>query len=220
MIESAHDSNAPFADVIEHPPQDADDAGLNTATANTTRTANTTNTANHADTTGAADAANDTDPTNAADNTDPANADAIDANLLEQLANNNLTTTNPEQVHHVEVQSLAPPVGPQLQPSSPTSPGQFDANSSDAPPQLVIDHFPHGRPGAPIPGARQGSSPYHSSQEAFGPSIWAPFCSRCDWEIAYWAKTCGPTSSAVGELLAIPEVHTHKLSAIVSLTHC
>src|SRR6266702_5088407 len=217
MIESAHNGNAPFADVIEHPPQDADDARLNTTTANTTHTANT---ANHADTTGAANTANDTDPTNAADNTDPDDADAIDADLLEQLANNNLTTTNLEQVHRVEVQSLAPPVEPQPQPSSPTSPGQFDADSSDAPPQLVIDHFPHGRPGAPIPGAHQGSSPYHSSQEAFGPSIWAPFRSRCDWEIAYWAKTHGPTSSAVGELLAIPEVHTHKLSAIVSLMHC
>ncbi|KAI9459935.1 hypothetical protein BJY52DRAFT_1204009 [Lactarius psammicola] len=61
-------------------------------------------------------------------------------------------------------------------------------------------------PGAPIPGALQGLHVYQSSQEAFGPSIWAPFRSRGDWEIACWAKMRGPTSSAVADLLAIPEV--------------
>ncbi|KAH8995564.1 hypothetical protein EDB86DRAFT_2763520, partial [Lactarius hatsudake] len=35
---------------------------------------------------------------------------------------------------------------------------------------------------------------------------WAPFHSQCDWEIALWAKTRGPTSSALTELLRIPEV--------------
>ncbi|KAI9433897.1 hypothetical protein H4582DRAFT_2112690 [Lactarius indigo] len=61
-------------------------------------------------------------------------------------------------------------------------------------------------PGAPIPDADQGLPLYHSSQETLGPSIWAPFHSQCDWEIAHWAKTRGPTSSAITDLLAIPEV--------------
>ncbi|KAI9442877.1 hypothetical protein BJY52DRAFT_1206753 [Lactarius psammicola] len=39
-----------------------------------------------------------------------------------------------------------------------------------------------------------------------GDLIWAPFRSQCDWEIAHWAKMRGPTSTAVMELLAIPEV--------------
>ncbi|KAH9017210.1 hypothetical protein EDB85DRAFT_2076133 [Lactarius pseudohatsudake] len=47
---------------------------------------------------------------------------------------------------------------------------------------------------------------YQSSHETFGSSIWAPFRSKCDWEIACWAKTRGPTSSAVADILAIPEV--------------
>ncbi|KAI9437037.1 hypothetical protein H4582DRAFT_2112014 [Lactarius indigo] len=37
-------------------------------------------------------------------------------------------------------------------------------------------------------------------------SIWAPFQSQCDWEIAHWAKMHGPTSSAVVSLLAIPQL--------------
>ncbi|KAH9016036.1 hypothetical protein EDB85DRAFT_1875359 [Lactarius pseudohatsudake] len=75
---------------------------------------------------------------------------------------------------------------------------------------MIVDTFPHGSPGAPIPGAHQGSNVYQSSHELFGSSIWAPFCSQCDWEFARWAKTRGPTSSAVADLLAIPEV-TDKL---------
>ncbi|KAI9436431.1 hypothetical protein H4582DRAFT_2112092 [Lactarius indigo] len=35
---------------------------------------------------------------------------------------------------------------------------------------------------------------------------WAPFQSQCNWEVACWAKMRGPLSSAVTELLAIPEV--------------
>ncbi|KAH9040509.1 hypothetical protein EDB85DRAFT_1858737, partial [Lactarius pseudohatsudake] len=47
---------------------------------------------------------------------------------------------------------------------------------------------------------------YQSSHETFGSSIWALFRSKCDWEIACWAKTRGPMSSAVADILAIPEV--------------
>ncbi|KAF8264342.1 hypothetical protein EI94DRAFT_1772698 [Lactarius quietus] len=48
------------------------------------------------------------------------------------------------------------------------------------------------------PGNSGGASPMSS--------IWAPFCSQRDWEIVRWAKMCGPTSSALAELLAIPEI--------------
>ncbi|KAH8987479.1 hypothetical protein EDB86DRAFT_3065716 [Lactarius hatsudake] len=77
-----------------------------------------------------------------------------------------------------------------------------DSNGS----QLVIDRFPHGSPGAPIPGTLQGTHLYQSSHETLGSSIWALFRSKCDWEIVCWAKTRGPTSSAVADILAIPEV--------------
>src|SRR6266702_2616706 len=71
---------------------------------------------------------------------------------------------------------------------------------------LVIDQFPHGCPGAPVPGMNQGSSTYEATRNTLGDSVWAPFRSQCDWEVAHWAKMRGPSSSAVTELLAIPEV--------------
>ncbi|KAH8990406.1 hypothetical protein EDB86DRAFT_3235371 [Lactarius hatsudake] len=73
-------------------------------------------------------------------------------------------------------------------------------------PRLVVDCFPHGSPGAPIPGTVQGSHVYQSSEETFKSSVWAPFRSQSDWEIARWAKMRGPTSSAVADILAIPGV--------------
>ncbi|KAN0140201.1 hypothetical protein V8E53_002097 [Lactarius tabidus] len=77
---------------------------------------------------------------------------------------------------------------------------------SDAASQVIVDSFPHGSAGAPIPDACEASHIYQSTQEAFGADIWAPFCSQCDWEIACWAKMRGPSSSAVADLFAIPGV--------------
>ncbi|KAF8263176.1 hypothetical protein EI94DRAFT_1878699 [Lactarius quietus] len=51
-----------------------------------------------------------------------------------------------------------------------------------------------------------GSSLYEATHNNLGNSLWAPFWSQCDWEFAHWAKMCGPTSTAVTELLAMPEV--------------
>ena len=70
---------------------------------------------------------------------------------------------------------------------------------------LTIDSFPHGSPGAPIPGALQDQSEYQS-RAIQGASPWAPFQSQCDWDIALWAKTRGPSSTALTELLQYPEV--------------
>jgi hypothetical protein len=74
---------------------------------------------------------------------------------------------------------------------------------------VVIDPFPHGSPGAPI---SQGSYMDDTDREASDGSIWAPFCSQCDWEVAQWAKMRAPTSSAMADLLAIPEVRLYFLS--------
>jgi len=84
---------------------------------------------------------------------------------------------------------------------------------------LVIECFPHGSPGAPIAGAHQGSTTYESTQAMLGDSIWAPFHSQCDWEVARWAKMRGPTSSAVTDLLAIKEVCSLHILFIISLTY-
>lgn len=74
---------------------------------------------------------------------------------------------------------------------------------------IVVDPFSSGDAGAPI----TDDPPSHSDHDLTWPTresphqnIWAPFNSQCDWEVAHWAKTHGTTSSAVTELLAIPEV--------------
>jgi hypothetical protein len=46
-------------------------------------------------------------------------------------------------------------------------------------------------------------------------NCYAPFCSKIDWEIAQWAKTHGPSSTAVTELLAIDKVRfSHSFSIL------
>ena len=77
--------------------------------------------------------------------------------------------------------------------------------TSDPEDKLTIDCFSRGSPGAPIPGALQGQSEYQS-HSVQGASLWAPFQSQCDWDIALWAKTRRPSSTALTELLQYPEV--------------
>ena len=142
---------------------------------------------------------------------------AADADLLEALSNGSGPSSIPNlgQDHPVDAQLPAPlvpiePPAPTPTPTPPAYPTVPNADSSDhhTAPQFFVTRFSHGSPGAPISAAR-GSTIYQSSQEAFEASDWAPFRSQCDWEIAHWAKTRGPTSSAMEELLAIPEVCTH-----------
>ena len=83
---------------------------------------------------------------------------------------------------------------------------QIDVENSAAGSTIVIDQFPFGSPGAPIPGVPEGFSTYQSCMASHPDSIWAPFLSECDWEFARWAKMRGPTSTAVTDLLAIPGV--------------
>ena len=42
--------------------------------------------------------------------------------------------------------------------------------------------------------------------EENGPTEWAPFSTRQEWEVARWAKLRGPSSTALSELLAIDGV--------------
>ena len=93
---------------------------------------------------------------------------------------------------------------------------QIDAEDSDSESMVVIDKFPFGSPGAPIPGVAQGSSAYQSHLATVPDSVWAPFRSQCDWEVACWAKMRGPTSSAVTELLAIPAVRAYYFHCYVA----
>ena len=142
-------------------------------------------------------------------------ADEADANVLEALVQDSnqfplpTAPTHPELDSNDAAQSLA------LPPESGVTANSDSSHSSRS--GVVVDHFPFGHPGAPIPGMHGDPSVYEATREDLGDSVWAPFQSQCDWEFARWAKTRGPTSTAVTELLAIPEVRTQKPILVTSL---
>ena len=83
---------------------------------------------------------------------------------------------------------------------------QIEADVPDTMSTVVVDRFPSGSPGAPIPDIPRGTSERESWRDTSTESIWAPFQSQNDWEIAHWVKMRGSSSSAVDEFLAIPNV--------------
>ena len=98
------------------------------------------------------------------------------------------------------------------QPAS-TPPPESSADRAEATnPQptcsVVVDQFPFGDAGTPIStsSAHQEGAMNGCRRKALDDTIWFPFRSQCDWEIACWAKMRGPSSTALAELLAIPEV--------------
>ena len=78
----------------------------------------------------------------------------------------------------------------------------------DSDDKLTIDSFPHGSPGAPIPGVLRGQSEYQS-RTIENASPWVPFQSQDNWDIALWAKTPGPSSTALTELLQYHKVRVN-----------
>lgn len=55
-------------------------------------------------------------------------------------------------------------------------------------------------------GAEFRSSSHNVGDLSENAGVYAPFASRIDWEVAKWAKTRGPGSNALDELLAIDGV--------------
>jgi len=160
------------------------------------------------------DVMNDTDHVNRISSVPDATdaTDSQDADMFKILTNS-VTVPGvavPEDVLPAKLEEAAHPLpAPRIQ-----------AEKADGPTsELTITHFPHGSPSAPFPGAAQGSAVYQSSQAALDSSLWALFCSKLDWEIACWAKTHGPTLTAMTELLAIPGVRCPCLELINLLTH-
>ena len=155
----------------------------------------------------AAESPNHEDGVSAVNHEDTADpADSIDADILETLSHEfNCSATNGPEQHSATPEEL-PLAGSQSSDPVPPPPTHFERGVLGGTSQLIVDGFPHGSAGAPIPGACEGSNIYQSTRETFGTSMWAPFHSQCDWEIARWSKMRGPSSSAVAELFAIPEV--------------
>ena len=145
-----------------------------------------------------------------ADNAD--NTDTLDADTWEALQ-----AIGPNQ-GHASVVPLSPPPRSELRPPTPPlNPPIPDDSGIDSPAQLTVDSFPSGSPGAKILDPLQEHAACQSQERDRLSSIWAPFRSSCDWNVALWAKTRGPTSTALTELLQIPEVRTSHTRIIVLL---
>jgi len=147
-----------------------------------------------------------------ADDADADNANTLDADAFEILTDGVTAST-------VAIPDEVPPIEP-AEPARPLPDPLVQAEEANSSPiaELSITRFTYGSPGAPIPGPVQGSAMYGSSQVAPSSLDWAPFSSELDWEIARWAKICGPTSSGLTELLAIPGVCGPCLALNDSLT--
>ena len=128
-----------------------------------------------------------------ADLDDP--ADTADANTFETLNQDQISSPASVTLEPSGLQSSTPP------PDDTIESRTYNAEASST---LVVDRFPHGHPGAPL--SSEQVSIFGSVQDRLGDSIWSPFQSQVDWEIARWAKMRGPSSTALTELLAIPEV--------------
>ncbi|KAN0134109.1 hypothetical protein V8E53_008046 [Lactarius tabidus] len=188
LAPNSKSSDAPWTD-------ESTDIGhsANGATVNATNLVNSTDPIDNS--------ANATEP-NAADPdaADPDAADAADADIL--------STSNPEQGQPAVVPSCSPlPHGQgQSTAATPDPPNvQLNSDTLGAQRQLVVDQSPYSTPGMLIPDQPQGTSVYQGTQHTLGANTWSLFCSQTDWEFAHWAKLSGPSSSALTELLAIPE---------------
>jgi len=126
--------------------------------------------------------------------TDP--ADVTDADAFEALTqcNHHPRMTIPNQ-HAVDTTA-------ELSNIPIEEPIPFNMPDAEMLPTVVIDCFLLGNAGAQIPSIACGSNDDMAAVQ----SVWAPFVSQYDWQVAHWAKMCGLTSSAMTDLLAIGEV--------------
>ena len=101
-------------------------------------------------------------------------------------------------------------------PNGPT-PTTFPNLQSDT--RIEVTHFPLESAGAPITNATHQPTHYEAYHATLcnTDNSYAPFCSKIDWEIVWWAKIHGPSSAAVSELLAIENVCFSRLFSILHL---
>ena len=135
-------------------------------------------------------------------------ADVTDANVFEELqvyASELSRAAIPDQGRIDLNEATIPDQGGTDEQRSPQT-NQIEADDPDTMSTVVVDRFPSGGPGAPIPGMPRGTSVHESWQGTSMESIWAPFRSQKDWEVAHWVKMRSSTSSSANDILAIPDV--------------
>jgi hypothetical protein len=143
------------------------------------------------------------------DGVDP--ADVWDAEALEILSRDMNIIPGQESTPEPPSAAISDDPGP---PSTSIENAEFGGA-----PTIIIDRFPFGSPGAPIAGPHENAAMNVPNVMTPGGPKWAPFHSQCDWEIAHWAKTRGPTSSAVTDLLTIPEVRVQQVLLAMALMY-
>lgn len=77
------------------------------------------------------------------------------------------------------------------------------------PPKTYVVHFPSDRAGTPLPVVDVKYTYGHyrvGLEHGNTSSLYSPFISKMDWDVARWAKERGPGSTALTELLQIEEV--------------
>lgn len=76
--------------------------------------------------------------------------------------------------------------------------------------KIVVDKFPLETAGVPISQSDLSDFGYglytHLNKDPDNTNVYAPFASAMDWQVAHWAKTRGPGSTAMSELFHIPGV--------------
>jgi hypothetical protein len=132
-------------------------------------------------------------------------ADAMDADIFEELLHDDPTSANPNRP--LVNDPLETPEDATQQADQSELDDQPDTVDQETASGLIIDPFPFGSPGAPIPEKFRGSSAYEVLREMHTDNPWAPFSSQLDWKVARWAKKMhNLTAAAVTQLLAIPGV--------------
>ena len=128
----------------------------------------------------------------------------------------------PPQSSQADPTSQAPPIlspitSPPSSPPSSPSPGQTNAGRQNVEnnlrqPVFVEEYttkYPNSCAGCPLPDtARSATSfaQYGSKIANSDKNPYAPFANKINWDIAKWAKLCGPGSNSLAELLAIEGV--------------
>ena len=124
--------------------------------------------------------------------------------------------------HHSNLHRLIPhhiPPTPSPIPSPPSSPppsqlnaGRQNVENNLRQPVFVEEYttkYPNPHAGCPLPDtARSATSfaQYGSKIADSDKNPYAPFANKINWDIAKWAKLCGPGSNSLAELLAIEGV--------------
>ena len=112
----------------------------------------------------------------------PEPADAMDADIFEALTQGTIhsAVTIPDQSAGDGTTGVSE--DPTMQSIGQTIP--VDVPDAETSPTVVIDPFPLGSAGAPIPGVPQGPPAYASDQATTVESAWAPFNLECNWKFA------------------------------------